>query len=140
MYQMGQQYGKALEDQLKQTLEIIKQFYASQGVDYRKIVEKSYLFRDRYAGSRFESFIAAMADGSGISTDDAWVLNGQETIGNLEAEVFTSQVVKIVEHIKHISKCIYCTTMYPAKDICKAPSIQLVSFDYVKFDQNKDEA
>lgn len=90
---MGQQYGKALEDQLKQTLQIIKEYYTSLNVHYDKVIAKSYVFRNRYASTRFECFTVGMAEGAGISIDDAWVLSGQETIGSLQSDLLTSEVL-----------------------------------------------
>lgn len=93
MYEMGLQYGKAAGDELRQTLEIIKEYYTSLSVNYSEVTAKAHDFRDRYASARFERFTAAMAEGAGISIDDAWVLSGQETIGSLKSKFLASAVV-----------------------------------------------
>lgn len=81
--QMGIQYGQTMQNELQQTLLILKDYYISQhGVPYDQLVAKADAFYGRFP-INFQVFIQGVAQGANLSLDDAKILNAMETMNSL---------------------------------------------------------
>lgn len=78
--QMGIQYGKAMQYELQQSLDLFKNFYITEyHVPYEKIKDKADNFYERFPIS-FQLFIQGIAIGSKINLEDIKILNALETL------------------------------------------------------------
>jgi hypothetical protein len=80
---MGHQYGEQLKAELKDALNILNDFYTRQhGIPYADLVKHADLLYQRFPLT-YQRFIMGVAEGAGLSLDDAKVLNAMETLGEL---------------------------------------------------------
>ena len=82
-HEMGVQYGQLLQNELKQALAILKEFYVTeQGIAYDKVIKQANLLYARFP-TDYQIFIQGVAEGAAIPLADAIVLNGMETLTGL---------------------------------------------------------
>ena len=81
--EMGAQYGKALQDELKAALSILEDFYITQHrVTYTKLRDQADILYKRFP-LNYQLFIQGVSQGSGLSLDDVKILNAMETLDRL---------------------------------------------------------
>lgn len=82
-YQMGVEYGHAMSQKMRQTLGILENFYITQhGLSHADLIKQASLLYNRFPVS-YQQLIQGAAVGANISLDDAIILNGMETLGEL---------------------------------------------------------
>ena len=81
--QMGIQYGKNFRKELHEALAILNDFYITKNrLSYKKLRDQAESFYQRFPLS-YQRFIIGISHGSGLSLDDAKILNAMETLGQL---------------------------------------------------------
>ena len=82
-YEMGVEYGQAMQQQMQKTLSILEDFYIAQhALTHDALVKQASLLYNRFPVS-YQKLIQGAADGAKISLDDEIILNGMETLGEL---------------------------------------------------------
>jgi hypothetical protein len=82
---MGYQYGLQLKQQLSNVLNMLEAYYIGQKhLTYDDLANHADLLYNRYP-QNFQTFLQAVAQGSGLSFSDVKILNAMETLGELLA-------------------------------------------------------
>lgn len=82
-FEMGQQYGNAMKDELLGALETLKDYFiTAHQIPYETMVAKSNLFVARYS-FEYKGFLSGISSATNISIDDVNILNGMETLNSL---------------------------------------------------------
>jgi hypothetical protein len=86
-YEMGQQYGISMHDELHASLAIIKEFYVTNNsIAYSILVTHASLFNQRY-NPLYKDFLYGVSNSTGLNYQDMMVLNGMETLNSLVTQL-----------------------------------------------------
>jgi hypothetical protein len=84
-YEMGVQYGSALQTEMQQALLLLENYYVrDHGVPYQRLLNQADAFYARFPYS-YQVFMQGIAEGAGMNLDDVKILNAMETMNELLA-------------------------------------------------------
>jgi hypothetical protein len=84
--EMGVQYGRAMQNELRESLSILENYYTEQrGISYQKLLANANLLYARFPVS-FQLFIQGVAQGSNLNLNDAKILNAMATMGSIASD------------------------------------------------------